>query len=199
MQTVLEQGSIDKPLTFDVGLIQLSFIPVCSLNTCNISVKLCRGFALQCFSFIYCGLYGHYILWFIWSLYTVVYMVIIYCGLYGHYILLFIWSLYTVVYMVIIYCGLYGHYILWFIWSLYTAGFIQDGFSRGIWTGGQLRAWQWDRSTCKTYSSLGTHYVIHVRRGVVRGIAAMRLHPSCHKSHDTHLVNSKWLLFPYNT
>ena len=42
MQTVLEQGSIDKPLTFDVGLIQLSFIPVCSLNTCNISVKLCR-------------------------------------------------------------------------------------------------------------------------------------------------------------
>ena len=53
MQTVLEQGSIDKPLTFDVGLIQLSFIPVCSLNTCNISVKLCRGFAaLQCFSLI---------------------------------------------------------------------------------------------------------------------------------------------------
>ena len=52
MQTVLEQGSIDKPLTFDIGLIQLSFIPVCSLNTCNISVKLCRGFAaLQCFSF----------------------------------------------------------------------------------------------------------------------------------------------------
>ena len=50
MQTVLEQGSIDKPLTFDVGLIQLSFIPVCSLNICNISVKLCRGFAaLQCF------------------------------------------------------------------------------------------------------------------------------------------------------
>ena len=33
MQTVLEQGSIDKPLTFDVGLIQLSFIPVCSLKT----------------------------------------------------------------------------------------------------------------------------------------------------------------------
>ena len=30
MQTVLEQGSIDKPLAFDVGLIQLSFIPVCS-------------------------------------------------------------------------------------------------------------------------------------------------------------------------
>ena len=51
MQTVLEQGSIDKPLTFD-GLIQLSFIPVCSLNTCNISVKLCRGFALQCFSLL---------------------------------------------------------------------------------------------------------------------------------------------------
>ena len=49
MQTVLEQGSIDKPLTFDVGLIQLGFIPVCSLNTCNISVKLCQGFALQCF------------------------------------------------------------------------------------------------------------------------------------------------------
>ena len=28
---MLEQGSIDNPLTFDVGLIQLSFIPVCSL------------------------------------------------------------------------------------------------------------------------------------------------------------------------
>ena len=56
MQTVLEQGSIDKPLTFDVGLIQLSFIPVCSLNTCNISVKLCGGFALQCFFIIMAGL-----------------------------------------------------------------------------------------------------------------------------------------------
>ena len=52
MQTVLEQGSIEKNLTFDVGLIQLSFIPVCSLNTCNISVKLCPGFALQCFSLL---------------------------------------------------------------------------------------------------------------------------------------------------
>ena len=40
MQPVLERGSIDKPLTFDVGLIQLSFIPVCSPNTCNISVKI---------------------------------------------------------------------------------------------------------------------------------------------------------------
>ena len=53
MQTVLEQGSIDKPLTFDVGLIQLSFIPVCSLNTCNISVKLCRGFDILAFV-MYC-------------------------------------------------------------------------------------------------------------------------------------------------
>ena len=43
MQPVLERGSIDKPLTFDVGLIQLSFIPVCSPNTCNISVKLREG------------------------------------------------------------------------------------------------------------------------------------------------------------
>ena len=51
MQPVLERGSIDKPLTFDVGLIKLSFIPVCSPTTCNISVKLRRGFALYCFSF----------------------------------------------------------------------------------------------------------------------------------------------------
>ena len=28
MQTVLKRGSIDNPLNFDVGLIQLSFIPV---------------------------------------------------------------------------------------------------------------------------------------------------------------------------
>ena len=47
MQPVLERGSIDIPLTFDGGLIQLSFIPVCSPNTCNISVKLCRGFAFH--------------------------------------------------------------------------------------------------------------------------------------------------------
>ena len=47
MQPVLERGSIDKPLTFDVGLIQLSFIPVCSPIT---FVKLRRGFALLCFS-----------------------------------------------------------------------------------------------------------------------------------------------------
>ena len=39
-QPVLEQSSIAKPLTFDIGLIQLIFIPVCSPNTCNISVKL---------------------------------------------------------------------------------------------------------------------------------------------------------------
>ena len=32
MQPVLERGSIDKPLSFDFGLIQLSFIPVCSPN-----------------------------------------------------------------------------------------------------------------------------------------------------------------------
>ena len=32
MQPVLERSSIDKPLTFDVGLMQLSFIPVCSPN-----------------------------------------------------------------------------------------------------------------------------------------------------------------------
>ena len=32
MQLVLEQGSIDSPLTFDVGLI---FIPVCSPNACK--------------------------------------------------------------------------------------------------------------------------------------------------------------------
>ena len=38
MEPLLEQGSIDKPLTFDLALIQLSFIPVCSPNTCNISV-----------------------------------------------------------------------------------------------------------------------------------------------------------------
>ena len=32
MQSVLERGSIDNPLTFDVGLIQLTFIPVCLPN-----------------------------------------------------------------------------------------------------------------------------------------------------------------------
>ena len=42
MQHVLERGSIDKPLTFDVGLIQLSFIPVCSPKTCNIFSKIVR-------------------------------------------------------------------------------------------------------------------------------------------------------------
>ena len=47
MQPVQERGSIDNPLTFDVGLIQISFIPVCSPNTCNISVKLRRGFDEQ--------------------------------------------------------------------------------------------------------------------------------------------------------
>ena len=62
------------------------------------------------------------------------------CGLYGHYILWFIWPLYTVVYMAIIYCGLCSHYILWFIWPLYTAVLIQDCFQGGgYWSvGGQL-------------------------------------------------------------
>ena len=51
MQPVLERGSIDKPLTFDVGLIQLSFVPVCSPNTCNISVKLREGLHFSAFHF----------------------------------------------------------------------------------------------------------------------------------------------------
>ena len=41
MQPVLERGSIDKPLSFDVGLIQLRFIPVCSPNTCRIAPTVC--------------------------------------------------------------------------------------------------------------------------------------------------------------
>ena len=32
MQIVLEQGSIDKPLIFNIGLLQLIFILVCSPN-----------------------------------------------------------------------------------------------------------------------------------------------------------------------
>ena len=32
---MLERGSIDKPLTVDVGLIQLSFHTVCSPNACK--------------------------------------------------------------------------------------------------------------------------------------------------------------------
>ena len=35
MQFVLERGSIDKPLTFDVGLYNSVFIPVCSSNACK--------------------------------------------------------------------------------------------------------------------------------------------------------------------
>ena len=42
MQPVLERGSIDKPLTFDVGLIQLSFIPVCS------PIYIIHAFQLNC-------------------------------------------------------------------------------------------------------------------------------------------------------
>ena len=53
MQPVLERGSIDIPLTFDGGLIQLSFIPVCSPNTSNISVKLCEGLHFSAFHLIY--------------------------------------------------------------------------------------------------------------------------------------------------
>ena len=34
MQLVLKRDSIDKPLTFDIGLIQV-FIPVCSPNACK--------------------------------------------------------------------------------------------------------------------------------------------------------------------
>ena len=62
MHTVLEQGSIDKPLTFDVGLIQLSFIPVCSLNTCNISVKIvprvCTSVLFITYVFEQCTVYA---------------------------------------------------------------------------------------------------------------------------------------------
>ena len=49
MQPVVQRGSIDKPLTFDLGLIQLSFIPICSPNTCNILVKLHEGLHFSAF------------------------------------------------------------------------------------------------------------------------------------------------------
>ena len=51
MQPVLERGSIYKPPTFDVGLIQLSFIPVCSPNACNISVKMREGLHFSAFHY----------------------------------------------------------------------------------------------------------------------------------------------------
>ena len=35
MQHVLERGSVDNSLTFDVGLIQLSFHTICSTNMCK--------------------------------------------------------------------------------------------------------------------------------------------------------------------
>ena len=58
MQTVLEQGSIDKPLTFDVGLIQLSFIPVCSLKKYmqHFSQIVPRVYTSVLFIFIMAGL-----------------------------------------------------------------------------------------------------------------------------------------------
>ena len=40
MQTVLEQGSIDKPLTFDVGLIQLTRMRE-GYSTCLVCLCVC--------------------------------------------------------------------------------------------------------------------------------------------------------------
>ena len=56
MQTVLEQGSIDKPLAFDVWFDTTQFRT--SLIT-SISVKLRRGFALQCFSLLLVTVVGN--------------------------------------------------------------------------------------------------------------------------------------------
>ena len=77
MQLVLERGSIDKPLNFDVALIQLSFrtsqcVHLIHAKVFSIqmlrhfsSVKLRRGFALQCSSlhvyiYIYIYLFIYY-------------------------------------------------------------------------------------------------------------------------------------------
>ena len=49
MQPVLEQGSIDKTLTFDVGLIELSFIPVCSPNTATFQSNCAEGLNFNAF------------------------------------------------------------------------------------------------------------------------------------------------------
>ena len=52
IQHVLEQGSINKPLNFDVALIQVSFIPVhlTFQSKCYISAQsIAGGFAHQCF------------------------------------------------------------------------------------------------------------------------------------------------------
>ena len=64
MQFVLELGSIDKPLTFDVGLIQLSFIPVCSPNTCkgvfnpNVTIFLPRVWHFSAFHYVFLYAYS---------------------------------------------------------------------------------------------------------------------------------------------
>ena len=49
MQPVLEGGSIDKPLTFDVGLIQLSFIPVCHLIYATFQSNCAEGLHFSAF------------------------------------------------------------------------------------------------------------------------------------------------------
>ena len=51
MQPVLERGSIDKPLTFDIGLIQLSFIPVCSPNTVTFQSNRAEGLHFSAFHY----------------------------------------------------------------------------------------------------------------------------------------------------
>ena len=59
MQPVLERGSIDKPLTFDVGLIQLSFIPVCSPNHATFQLNCATGLHFSAFHFISFDGHGH--------------------------------------------------------------------------------------------------------------------------------------------
>ena len=49
MQPVLERGSIDNPLTFDVGLIQLSFIPVCSPKHATFQSNCAEGLHFSTF------------------------------------------------------------------------------------------------------------------------------------------------------
>ena len=49
MQPVLERGSIDKPLTFDVGLIQLSFIPSVDLIHATFQSNCAKGLHFSAF------------------------------------------------------------------------------------------------------------------------------------------------------
>ena len=123
MQPVLEQSSIDKPLTFDIGLIQLSFIPVCSPNIymqyfSQIAQRVCTLVLLLLLLLVYYYYFIIIIIIIISYCYILIYIIICIGGTHTCIINMFMVQDNIIIILVVISINLCTHVLFYFLFLL---------------------------------------------------------------------------------